>query len=151
MEQSLDLTIEIRELRDEDVKPLALIEENSFSMPWSEQDFRNLLQRDYCTYIVALAEGKVVGCCGYTNCCGEANIDNVVVAKEYRNQGIACAMLTALIEKGKAENIEAYTLEVRVSNQAAIHVYEKLGFVSEGIRPRFYERPTEDACIMWKR
>ena len=39
----------------------------------------------------------------------------------------------------------------RVSNRSAIHVYEKFGFVSEGSRPRFYEKPVEDANIMWKR
>ena len=47
--------------------------------------------------------------------------------------------------------LRSNTLEVRVSNAAAIHVYEKAGFVSEGIRPRFYEKPTEDAMILWKR
>lgn len=151
MEQSKDRMIEIRELRDEDVAALARIEEESFSMPWSETDFRNLLQHDYCTYVVALVDGRVAGCCGFTNSYGEANIDNVVVASEYRNHGVASAMLTELLRRGKEEQIEAYTLEVRVSNQAAIHVYEKLGFVSEGIRPRFYEKPTEDANIMWKR
>ncbi|MDE7430041.1 MAG: GNAT family N-acetyltransferase, partial [Lachnospiraceae bacterium] len=52
---------------------------------------------------------------------------------------------------GDREGLTAYTLEVRVSNQAAIGLYEKLGFASEGIRPNFYEKPTEDAMIMWKR
>ena len=60
-------------------------------------------------------------------------------------------MLRELISRGEAEHVEAFTLEVRVSNEAAIHVYEKFGFVSEGIRPRFYERPVEDANIMWRR
>ena len=49
------------------------------------------------------------------------------------------------------DGVKAFTLEVRVSNEAAIHMYEKVGFVSEGIRPGFYEKPAEDAMIMWKR
>ena len=60
-------------------------------------------------------------------------------------------MLQYLIEDGYQNGLTAFTLEVRVSNQNAIHVYEKLGFFSEGIRPNFYEKPTEDAMIMWKR
>ena len=60
-------------------------------------------------------------------------------------------MLTDLLARAEERGMEAFTLEVRVSNAAAIHVYEKLGFVSEGIRPRFYEKPTEDAVIMWRR
>ena len=47
--------------------------------------------------------------------------------------------------------MKEFTLEVRVSNQRAIRLYESLGFVQEGIRKRFYERPVEDALIMWKR
>ena len=82
---------------------------------------------------------------------GEGNITNVVVTPEARNQGIGTGMLRYLMEEGSREGLTAFTLEVRVSNAAAIHVYEKLGFVSEGIRPGFYEKPTEDAMIFWKR
>lgn len=141
----------IRRLTEEDVEPLSVIESASFSMPWSAGDFAALLTRDYCMYYVAEVDGEVVGCCGMTNICNEGNIDNVVVAEKYRGQGIATALLERLLEEGDSLGITAYTLEVRVSNAPAIHVYEKLGFVSEGIRPNFYEKPTEDACIMWKR
>ena len=145
------MNITIRELRDSDVEPLSMIEAASFSMPWSAQDFRDLLSRDYCLYVVAEADGEVAGCAGLTNCCNEGNIDNVVVAERFRGQGIARRMLTDLLARAEEKGMEAFTLEVRVSNAAAIHVYEKLGFVSEGIRPRFYEKPTEDAVIMWRR
>ncbi len=145
------MNIEIRTLRFEDVEALAAIEAESFTMPWSKQDFEDLLKRDYCYYLVALADGEVAGCCGYTKSFEEGNIDNVVVAPKYRGLGIAQRMLQELIDRGVRAGVEAFTLEVRVSNEAAIHVYEKLGFVSEGIRPRFYEKPVEDANIMWLR
>lgn len=141
----------IRELREEDIEPLSRIEAESFSMPWSPQDFADLLKRSYCTYLVAELDGQVVGSCGMTNICNEGNIDNVVVGEQFRGRGIATKLLESLFELGDEMGVEAYTLEVRVSNAAAIHVYEKLGFVSEGIRPGFYERPREDAMIMWKR
>lgn len=145
------MEIEIRTLRFEDVEALAKIEEESFTMPWSKQDFEDLLKRDYCYYLVALVEGEVAGCCGYTKSFEEGNIDNVVVAPRFRGRGIAQKLLGSLISRGEAAGVEAFTLEVRVSNAVAIHVYEKMGFVSEGIRPRFYERPVEDANIMWRR
>ncbi len=145
------MNVIIRELREEDIEALSRIESASFSMPWSPKDFADLLRREYCTYLVAEIDGEVVGSCGMTNLCKEGNIDNVVVEEQFRGQGIAQKMLHELIALGETMGVEAYTLEVRVSNAAAIHVYEKLGFVSEGIRPGFYEKPTEDAMIMWRR
>ena len=149
--REIRMNIEIRELRDSDIETVSAIEQVSFSMPWSPQDFRDLLSRDYCFYLVAVADGQVVGCAGLTNICKEGNIDNVVVAPEYRGRGIATGLLEELLAQGEEQGIEAFTLEVRMSNAAAIHVYEKMGFVSEGIRPRFYEKPVEDALIMWRR
>lgn len=75
----------------------------------------------------------------------------MVVAPEARRRGVATGLLTYLLAEGDRAGLTAYTLEVRVSNEAAVHLYEKLGFVSEGIRPGFYEKPVEDAMIMWKR
>lgn len=145
------MEITVRELKEEDISELARIEAESFSVPWSVQDFKDLRSRSYCHYLVAVADGRVAGCCGFTNACGVANVDNVVVAPGFRGQGIAQQLLKALIDAGEAEQVEAFTLEVRVSNRPAIHIYEKFGFVSEGIRPGFYEKPMEDANIMWKR
>lgn len=145
------MEITVRELREGDIPRLAEIEAEAFSMPWSAQDFKDLLSHSYCCYVVALADGQLAGCSGFSNICGVANIDNVVVAADFRGKGIAQMMMRELIAAGEAENVEAFTLEVRVSNAAAIHIYEKFGFKSEGIRPGFYEKPREDANIMWKR
>jgi ribosomal-protein-alanine N-acetyltransferase len=141
----------IRGLKAEDIEELSRIESESFSMPWSASDFKALLDRDYCVYLVASVDGQLAGSAGMTDICHEGCIDNVVVAEKFRRQGIAQRLLTELIKTGQERGIEAFTLEVRVSNAPALHIYEKLGFVSEGIRPNFYEKPKEDAYIMWKR
>ena len=58
-------------------------------------------------------------------------------------------MLTYLIQEGEKKGINAYTLEVRISNETAYHLYKKIGFWEAGIRKGFYEEPKEDARIMW--
>ncbi len=143
--------VKIRRLQSEDVEPVSILESKAFSMPWSAKDFVKLIEDNKSLYLVAEVAGEIVGCCGVTDICGDGDINNVMVAEEYRGRGIAQALMSELLLQGAAMGIENFTLEVRVSNAPAIRVYEKLGFVSEGIRPRFYEKPVEDAMIMWKR
>ena len=143
--------ITIRPIAEKDIKRLAEIEADSFNTPWSEQSFRDLLSIDYARYLVAEIDGDVVGSAGMRVVCGEGDIDNVVVEKSHRGQGIAQKLIEELIGLGEKEGVREFTLEVRVSNAPAIHVYEKAGFNSEGVRPGFYEKPVEDALIMWRR
>ena len=143
--------IQIRPMERSDVERISRLEEETFSMPWSRDAFLEMIEKEDARYYVAEADGEVVGGCGVLMIAGEGDITNVVIDKKYRNQGIGTKMLQYLIEDGYQNGLTAFTLEVRVSNQNAIHVYEKLGFFSEGIRPNFYEKPTEDAMIMWKR
>ncbi|MCM1088287.1 MAG: ribosomal protein S18-alanine N-acetyltransferase [Muribaculaceae bacterium] len=144
-------TVLIRLMECTDVESVSRMEEETFSMPWSRDAFLKMIQKEDARYYVAERDGCVIGGCGVLMVAGEGNITNVVVEKSERNQGIGTKMLQYLIEDGSRNGLEAFTLEVRVSNVAAIHVYEKLGFHSEGIRPGFYEKPKEDAMIMWKR
>ena len=107
------------------------------------------LQQQDTLYLVAQQDGKVAGYCGLLQSFDEADITNVAVHPEYRRLGIACQMLEQLMEQGATRGIQRYTLEVRVSNTAAVKLYQKLGFASVGIRKNFYAFPTEDAMIMW--
>ncbi len=143
--------ITYRRMTPEDVPFISKLEEETFSMPWSAESFLEMINKEDARYYVAERDGQLLGGCGVLLIAGEGNITNVVIAPEARNQGIGTGMLRHLMKEGEREGLKAYTLEVRVSNAAAIHVYEKLGFVSEGIRPGFYEKPTEDAMIFWKR
>ena len=134
------------------VKEVAEIERLSFSEPWSEQAYLGACEKDDYAYLVAVSdEGKVLGMCGLIIGPYEAEVMNVAVHPEYRGQGISNKLMEALLELGTKKGAKEYTLEVRVGNKAAIHLYEKFGFVGEGVRPNFYSKPTEDALIMWKR
>lgn len=94
----------------------------------------------------------ILGCAGFFSVLGEGNICNIVVRRNFRRLGIGDRLIRSMIKRGKKIfGIEAYTLEVRVSNKAARDLYEKIGFVNEGIRPGFYDKPVEDACIYWLR
>lgn len=143
--------IHYRRLRAEDVSTVSRLEKETFSMPWSAESFWQMLEREDNVYFVAEEDGKILGGCGLFLIAGEGNITNVAVFPEARRRGVATGLLTYLLSEGDRAGLTAYTLEVRVSNTAAIGLYEKLGFVSAGIRPNFYEKPREDAMIMWKR
>ena len=143
--------IRIRPLEEKDVKTVSEIEARTFSMPWKEADFLEMIKADYAYYYVAEEDGRILGCCGLRNMAGEGEITNVAVDAPFRRRGIGELLLKRTLEEAGWHGISDCTLEVRVSNAPAIHLYEKFGFRGEGIRPNFYEKPKEDALIMWRR
>ena len=143
--------LRIRRMDERDVQQVAAIEAESFSLPWSEQAFRDSLAMYHTIFLVADLEGRIAGYCGCYQSLEEAEITNVAVKQELRGKGIARELLQELFRVGTAQGVFAYTLEVRISNTPAIHLYESLGFENVGIRRDFYEKPTEDAMIMWRR
>lgn len=144
------MEIEIRDLTEEDLDDVCRIEEASFSMPWKKEHFRDLVYNDDAVYLVILLDGKIVGCAGYTDAVGEGYVNNVVISEDVRGRGLGRKLMEAVIESGHARGIHDFTLEVRVSNDPAVNLYKSLGFESAGVRKNFYEKPTEDAYVMWK-
>ena len=145
------MEVNIKPLTEEYVDQVCVLEEEAFSMPWHKESFLEMIDNENACYLVALVGEEVVASCGLRHIVGEGEITNVVTKNTMRGQGIGRQILVRLLEEGAKMGAEAFTLEVRVSNAPAIHLYESLGFVSEGIRKNFYEDPTEDALIMWKR
>ncbi len=141
--------MEIRKMTEADLPQVCAIENETFSDPWREEDFSNSLRDDNNTYLVVEFDGAIIAYCGFWGVVGEGDIFNVAVKKEYRGQHIGKTMLTALIKEGMTRGIASYTLEVRISNEPAIRLYESLGFEKAGVRKDFYTKPKEDAVIMW--
>ncbi len=143
--------LQIDDMRKEDLEQVSTMEAAYFSMPWSKKSFEENLNRSDAVYVVARDGDKVLGYCGAYVILNEADINQVAVDPLHRKKGVGGKMLAALLDKLGKAGADAVTLEVRKSNEAAIALYESMGFVTEGIRKNFYEKPVEDALIMWKR
>lgn len=146
----------IREMQQSDLEEVTALEASCFSMPWKYHDFEETLTNPDRVYLVAEAAAadakeRILGGCMLTNIAGEGDITNVAVREQYRGRKIATALMEALLKLGRERyGITAFTLEVRSQNTPARNLYEKLGFVSKGVRPGFYEKPKDDAVILWK-
>lgn len=140
----------IRLMQQEDVEQVAALESACFSQPWSQNAFQEVLSTSYRLVFVAIDDDIIVGECMLTDIAGEGEITNVAVHQDYRGRGIAKKLMSATLSEGKRREITDFTLEVRESNLTAIRLYESFGFVSEGVRKNFYDKPVENALIMWK-
>ena len=142
----------ISELTEDMLEGAALLEASCFSRPWSMEDLKDAMEKkDIYLFLTSLYEGKPAAQACLVMAGNEADVTNVACNEEFRRRGFAGEILVNLIEKGKERGIKAFFLEVRSSNTAAIGLYEKLGFKTEGVRKSFYRDPKEDALIMWKR
>ena len=140
----------VRKMRPEDLLQVCEIEKDNFSLPWSEKSFLESMERDDTLFLVALDREEVAGYLGCYCVAGEGEITNVAVKSSYRRQGIGGKLLEKLYEEGALLDTQEFFLEVRESNEAAIALYSRQGFVKEGIRKNFYEMPVENAIIMWR-
>lgn len=140
----------ICEMIAEDIPKVADIEKECFSMPWSKEALLESFKQDYSYFVVAKVDDNVAGYGGIYIVGDEAEIINIAVSGKYRGAGIGKKIVMSLLDKSNEKNAASTILEVRSSNATAIALYEKCGFEKIGIRKNFYEKPVEDAVIMWK-
>ena len=159
----------IRRMTLEDIPAVVEIENQCFSLPWSEKSFEASVSREDTIFLVCetayeekevmvggsrqecnpmKTENVISGYMGLYVSFDEANVTNVAVSPSHRKKGCGEALVAAAKAEAKAAGAESIFLEVRVSNIPAISLYKKLGFEELGIRKKFYEHPVEDAIIM---
>lgn len=138
----------IRPMEADDVDSVHRIECDSFSMPWSRQGFLDALKMEQNILLVAEEDGVIYGyACTYVSF-DEGELTNIAVDKNMRGNGIGQLMIKKMQEIAGQTGVDRIVLEARVSNQAAIGLYKKMGFAELGIRKNFYEQPVEDAMIL---
>lgn len=140
--------IEIVPMTEEKVPQVAAIEAEVFPCPWSEKGFLDTLYQDNVKFYLAVERDTVLGYCGIYMAADEGEITNVAVKPEFRRRHIADKLLEALILESEGLGIRFVYLEVRVSNEPAMGLYQKHGFERIGVRKNFYEKPREDAYVM---
>ena len=141
--------LEIRRLSYADLPQVIAIERRAFPTPWSLAMFVLELSKPSGICLAALQEGRIVGyliCSRYDTVW---HVMNVAVDDRLRRDGIATALLEHLFERADRAGAQ-YTLEVRLSNDPAIALYERFGFHSAGLRRGYYHDNKEDAVIMWR-
>ena len=139
---------EIHNLQEKFLDEIDIIENASFKSPWSKGAYAGEICNESAFYKVITINDEVVAYGGFHKIFDEAHITNIAVKESFRKQGFGRMLMEALLEEAKKLEIVAMTLEVRVSNISAVTLYEKMGFKSVGVRPKYYG-DGEDAFIMW--
>ena len=140
----------ITAMEREHIKPIADLEKICFSEPWSEDGILESYKNG-TKFFVAIKNSQILGYVGISAVLDEGYITNIAVAKKYRKQGVASALIENLFLFAKQNSLKFISLEVRESNLPAVTLYNKFGFIKEGLRKIFYENPRENAIIMTKR
>ena len=141
--------IHIEQMTADNIEEIAEIEKRCFSDPWSQALFYTEINNEHANYSVLYDGEKVIGYAGFWKVCDEGHIMNIAIAPEYRGRHLSDMLMEEMINMAKSLTIRNMTLEVRISNTAALGLYEKYGFKSAGVRKGYYEDNKEDAVIMW--
>ena len=134
-----------------DIAVVSRLDSECFTTAWSEDSYAGELRHNNAHYYVAEHQGSVIGFAGMWLIFDEVTVNRLAVCHSYRRQGVGWLLLNHLIDDAVHLGATAATLEVRTTNTLALKLYEKLGFVSEGIRKGYYDDNGEDALIMWNR
>jgi len=145
------MSFDIRQADINDIDAICGIEKLCFEYPWSRVLFdADLSENPNALYWLAEEEGRVLGFIGTHDIAGEINVTNVAVGPDEQNRKIATALVSHMIKYFIGKDIIGITLEVASKNAPAVHLYEKCGFVREGLRKNYYKNG-DDAIIMWLR
>ena len=144
------IALEIRSLEAADLEAIETIEQHAYPTPWSRSMFASELAKPTSICLGAFEGEELVGYVINSRYVDAWHIMNVAVDPDRQRRGVASRLLERLFELTRDDERRGYTLEVRVSNEGAIELYERLGFEPRGIRRGYYTDNREDALIMWR-
>ena len=151
--------LRLRPMREDDLPTVMLTERRSYTLPWSEATFQRELGDISNSHLLIVedissedagGERHIVGHGCWWEVVDECHITNVTVSPDVRRRGVGQFLLEGIINQARRRGAVRATLEVRLSNAAAVGLYEKFGFTSVAMRRKYYPDNEEDALVMWK-
>lgn len=141
--------VTLRTPRPEDLSQVVVLENRSFTDPWSSEALEQELVSDRLRMpLIAEAAGKVVGYLMAWKIVDQLHVVNLAADPDFRRRGVGTALLRAAARQAAGMGMVEITLEVRESNREARAFYLGHGFVATGLRRGYYADNGEDAIIM---
>ncbi len=152
----------VRAMRVDDLDEVHDIERCSFPLPWPREIFLREMREIETSHLLVVttfenhaeatesSPARVMAYACWWAVADECHITNLAVSLAHRRRGVGGFLLERILEDAKSKKFVRATLEVRISNAAAIALYEKSGFTAAAMHPCYYTDNGEDALIMWK-
>lgn len=118
---------------------------------WTKQQSEENFQQPHTEYYCLVDKKTVIGFVSLHHLLDECSILHVFIESNYRKQKLATALMSYVMKQLEYREVKHIFLEVRVSNHAAIRLYQACGFETLTIRKSYYTNPVEDALLMQKK
>lgn len=142
----------IRAMTLDDLDRIMELEHQLFTSSWSKEDYLYEIYENIFSFNFVLeVKNKIIGYVGVWIMYEQSQITTIGIDMDYQRQGYAKVLMDEIIQFAYEEGCHTMSLEVRVSNQSAISLYERCGFINQAIRKNYYQDNHEDAYLMVKR
>lgn len=141
----------LRRMSGNDLDAIMEIETAIYDFPWTRQIFADCMRVGYICYVCEVTD-EIAGYCIMSTGASEAHVLNLCIAQRFRRLGMGKQLLSHLLHLAQQRHVGTVFLEVRPSNQAALALYDSMGFNQIGTRTDYYpaKRGREDAVILAK-
>ncbi|SDJ78162.1 ribosomal protein S18-alanine N-acetyltransferase [Salimicrobium halophilum] len=142
--------VSVREMTTEDIEQVMWVERASFTVPWPKETFLEEVENNpHAAYFLIEEDGEVIGYCGAWFFNEGGHITNIAIHPSYRGHKYGKLLFMEVMNEARKHKIRLLTLEVRVSNTTAQHMYRRFGFKPAEVRKGYYADNGEDALVMW--
>ncbi|MDB9520083.1 ribosomal protein S18-alanine N-acetyltransferase [Roseofilum reptotaenium CS-1145] len=149
MNPSISVPVVLHAIAPEHLDAVLTLDRLCFGQLWSLDAYQRELESPNSELLGLSLGEELVGLGCYWAIVEEAHLTILAIHPQYQNQGLGQFLLCALLESARQRGLERATLEVKASNQRALGLYQKLGFLTAGRRRNYYQETGEDALVLW--